>query len=89
MVKFEGQKLQNLNLNHLILQEMLSRWAHPGQTTSKQRCLDFINVYTTLFQHRLTMACLLGFFYQNKTDYNKISNYETSDMAPARFSLRS
>ena len=37
-----------------------TQWAHHGQTTSKQRCSNVINVDTTLFRRRLTMMSLLG-----------------------------
>ena len=33
-----------------------TQWAHHGQTTLKQRCIDVTDVDTTLFRHRLTMT---------------------------------
>ena len=32
-----------------------SQWAHHGQTTLKQRCIDVTDVDTTLFRCRLAM----------------------------------
>ena len=37
-----------------FIQFIRTQWAYRGQTTSKQRCLTFINVYnvvSTLFDH--------------------------------------
>ena len=39
----------------------ISQRACHGQTTSKQLCINVCNVYTTLFQRRLTMMCPLGY----------------------------
>ena len=39
---------------------ILTQWAIHGQTTFKQRYFNVYNVYTTLFQRRLTMMCPLG-----------------------------
>ena len=38
----------------------LTQWAHHGQMTFKQRHFNVYNVYTTLFQRRLTMMCPQG-----------------------------
>ena len=39
-----------------------TQWAHHGQATFKQRCIDVTDVQTTLFRRRLTMTCPLGNF---------------------------
>ena len=39
----------------------VSQWAHHGQTTLKQRCIDVTEIDTTLFRRRLTMTCPLGY----------------------------
>ena len=37
-----------------------TQWAHHGQTTLKQRCINVIYVEITLFKRRLTMNYPLG-----------------------------
>ena len=38
----------------------ITQWTIHGQTTFKQRYFNVYDVYTTLFQRRLTMMCPLG-----------------------------
>ena len=55
-------KYQKYRRFHLVTQNVFgsSQWAHHGQTTLKQRCIDIADVDTTLFRRRLTMTCPLG-----------------------------
>ena len=50
-----GLKRSDCDLKQLISPQ----WAIHGQTTFKQRYFNVFNVYTTLFQRRLTMMCPL------------------------------
>ena len=43
----------------------ISQWAHHGQTTSKQRCINVIYVEITLFKLRSTMNCPMGCLFCN------------------------
>ena len=51
---------KNIILHSWFGQNYSSQWAHHGQTTSKQRCSNAINVDITLFRRHFTMMCLLG-----------------------------
>ena len=50
-----------------------TQWAHHGQTTSKQRCSNAINVDITLFRRHLTTMCLLGIvLFSNSSKVNRM-----------------
>ena len=50
---------------------VVGQWAHHGQTTLKQRCIDVTDVDTTLFRCRLTMTCPLGGYGTLGDPWNK------------------
>ena len=57
--------------------ELTAQRACHGQTTSKQRCINVCNVYTTLFQRRLTMMCPLGVPHEDNIDAAQLRKYES------------
>ena len=52
-----------------------TQWAHHGQTTWKQRCIDVTDVDTTLFRRRLTMTYPLGNIMKRDKKYTMNVHY--------------
>ena len=46
---------------------MGTSWSNDVETTLEQGCIDVTDVDTILFRRRLTMTCLLGTCWWNKT----------------------
>ena len=54
--------LTQVDPGFVTISNFITQWAHHGQTMSKQRCSNAINVDITLFRRHLAMMCLLVTF---------------------------